>query len=168
MFCCPVQVIYGDTDSVMVKLGVATVKEAMDIGREAAEWVSSHFTPPIKLEFEKVPVQSRNVFDFSTCALLKTLGLDIFVLLGQMSHCETVSAVLVQMKVTTSACQRQQQDGPQKKRSGFSRWWSRSLLFPPDWFYSLLHKAHIEDSEPNSSTVICSWRNRLHDHGIRV
>uniref|UniRef100_I3KTE5 DNA polymerase n=1 Tax=Oreochromis niloticus TaxID=8128 RepID=I3KTE5_ORENI len=48
------KVIYGDTDSVMVKLGVATVKEAMDIGREAAEWVSSHFTPPIKLEFEKV------------------------------------------------------------------------------------------------------------------
>ncbi|KAM4531546.1 DNA polymerase delta catalytic subunit [Odontesthes bonariensis] len=48
------KVIYGDTDSVMVKLGVATVKETMDIGREAAEWVSSHFTPPIKLEFEKV------------------------------------------------------------------------------------------------------------------
>lgn len=38
----------------MVKLGVATVSEAMDIGREAAEWVSSHFTKPIKLEFEKV------------------------------------------------------------------------------------------------------------------
>lgn len=48
------KVIYGDTDSVMVKLGVATVREAMDIGKEAAEWVSSHFTPPIKLEFEKV------------------------------------------------------------------------------------------------------------------
>uniref|UniRef100_A0A3P8TGI9 DNA polymerase n=1 Tax=Amphiprion percula TaxID=161767 RepID=A0A3P8TGI9_AMPPE len=48
------KVIYGDTDSVMVKLGVATVSEAMEIGREAAEWVSSHFTPPIKLEFEKV------------------------------------------------------------------------------------------------------------------
>ncbi|KAL4658284.1 DNA polymerase delta catalytic subunit [Arapaima gigas] len=48
------KVIYGDTDSVMVKLGVATVKEAMDLGREAAEWVSSHFIPPIKLEFEKV------------------------------------------------------------------------------------------------------------------
>ncbi|KAF3846592.1 hypothetical protein F7725_003670 [Dissostichus mawsoni] len=48
------KVIYGDTDSVMVKLGVATVQEAMNIGREAAEWVSTHFTPPIKLEFEKV------------------------------------------------------------------------------------------------------------------
>ncbi|XP_077358619.1 DNA polymerase delta catalytic subunit isoform X1 [Festucalex cinctus] len=48
------KVIYGDTDSVMVKLGVSTVQEAMNIGREAAEWVSSHFVAPIKLEFEKV------------------------------------------------------------------------------------------------------------------
>ncbi|XP_056262867.1 DNA polymerase delta catalytic subunit [Pseudoliparis swirei] len=48
------KVIYGDTDSVMVKFGVATVREAMDIGTQAAEWISSHFTPPIKLEFEKV------------------------------------------------------------------------------------------------------------------
>ncbi|XP_040289566.1 DNA polymerase delta catalytic subunit [Bufo bufo] len=48
------KVIYGDTDSVMCKLGVQTVSETMELGREAAEWVSSHFTPPIKLEFEKV------------------------------------------------------------------------------------------------------------------
>ncbi|KAJ3583701.1 hypothetical protein NHX12_015815 [Muraenolepis orangiensis] len=48
------KVIYGDTDSVMVKLGVERVDQAMELGREAAEWVSSHFTPPIKLEFEKV------------------------------------------------------------------------------------------------------------------
>uniref|UniRef100_A0A3P8W4X2 DNA polymerase n=1 Tax=Cynoglossus semilaevis TaxID=244447 RepID=A0A3P8W4X2_CYNSE len=53
-FQADAKVIYGDTDSVMVKLGVATVSEAMTTGREAAEWVSSHFTPPIKLEFEKV------------------------------------------------------------------------------------------------------------------
>lgn len=52
---CLCEVIYGDTDSVMVKLGVPTVRDAMDLGREAAQWVSSHFTPPIKLEFEKVP-----------------------------------------------------------------------------------------------------------------
>lgn len=51
---CVLKVIYGDTDSVMVKLGVATVRETMDIGKEAAEWVSSHFIQPIKLEFEKV------------------------------------------------------------------------------------------------------------------
>uniref|UniRef100_A0A672L442 DNA polymerase n=1 Tax=Sinocyclocheilus grahami TaxID=75366 RepID=A0A672L442_SINGR len=48
------KVIYGDTDSVMVKLGVATVQEAMNLGKEAADWVSSYFVPPIKLEFEKV------------------------------------------------------------------------------------------------------------------
>eukprot|EP00123_Amoebidium_parasiticum_P014505 comp22526_c0_seq1/m.34188 comp22526_c0_seq1/g.34188 ORF comp22526_c0_seq1/g.34188 comp22526_c0_seq1/m.34188 type:complete len:982 (-) comp22526_c0_seq1:1161-4106(-) len=48
------KVIYGDTDSVMVKFGVETVEEAMALGREAAEYVSGHFVKPIKLEFEKV------------------------------------------------------------------------------------------------------------------
>lgn len=47
-------VIYGDTDSVMVKFGVPTVKEAMDLGKEAAEFVTEKFVKPIKLEFEKV------------------------------------------------------------------------------------------------------------------
>lgn len=53
-YAADAKVIYGDTDSVMCKMGVQTVQEAMKIGREAAEWVSSHFIPPIKLEFEKV------------------------------------------------------------------------------------------------------------------
>ena len=53
-------VIYGDTDSVMVKFGVPTVKEAMDLGKEAAEFVSEKFVQPIKLEFEKV-ILIRNV-----------------------------------------------------------------------------------------------------------
>jgi DNA polymerase delta subunit 1 len=47
-------VIYGDTDSVMVKFGVETVEDAMALGREAAEYVSAKFVKPIKLEFEKV------------------------------------------------------------------------------------------------------------------
>ena len=47
-------VIYGDTDSVMVKFGVKTVAEAMKMGTEAAEYVSAKFVKPIKLEFEKV------------------------------------------------------------------------------------------------------------------
>lgn len=47
-------VIYGDTDSVMVKFGVKTLKESMELGREAAEFVTSKFVKPIKLEFEKV------------------------------------------------------------------------------------------------------------------
>lgn len=47
-------VIYGDTDSVMVKFGVETVAEAMELGREAAAFVSKQFVSPIKLEFEKV------------------------------------------------------------------------------------------------------------------
>ena len=48
------QVIYGDTDSVMVRFGVSTVAESMELGKEAAGYVSSKFAKPIKLEFEKV------------------------------------------------------------------------------------------------------------------
>ena len=48
--------IYGDTDSVMVKFGVETVAQAMEIGQHAATEVSKIFTAPIKLEFEKVNV----------------------------------------------------------------------------------------------------------------
>lgn len=48
------QVIYGDTDSVMVKFGVDSVAESMELGKEAAGYVSGHFIKPIKLEFEKV------------------------------------------------------------------------------------------------------------------
>lgn len=48
------EVIYGDTDSVMVLFGVSTVEAAMNLGREAAEYISGTFMKPIKLEFEKV------------------------------------------------------------------------------------------------------------------
>ena len=48
------EVIYGDTDSVMVKFGTKELSQAMELGQEAAEHVSSKFINPIKLEFEKV------------------------------------------------------------------------------------------------------------------
>jgi DNA polymerase delta subunit 1 len=48
------KVIYGDTDSVMVKFGPDSLEKAMELGREAAEYVSGKFVKPIKLEFEKV------------------------------------------------------------------------------------------------------------------
>ncbi|KAK6834682.1 DNA polymerase family B [Apiospora arundinis] len=48
------QVIYGDTDSVMVKFGMKDLAEAMKLGEEAANYVSAKFVKPIKLEFEKV------------------------------------------------------------------------------------------------------------------
>ncbi|KAK3325423.1 DNA polymerase family B-domain-containing protein [Apodospora peruviana] len=48
------QVIYGDTDSVMVKFGTKDLAEAMKLGEDAANFVSSKFIKPIKLEFEKV------------------------------------------------------------------------------------------------------------------
>ena len=50
----PVQVIYGDTDSVMVRFGVKTVAESMELSLEAADIISAQFPHPIKLEFEKV------------------------------------------------------------------------------------------------------------------
>lgn len=48
------QVIYGDTDSVMIKFGCKELERSMELGREAADFVSAKFVKPIKLEFEKV------------------------------------------------------------------------------------------------------------------
>lgn len=48
------KVVYGDTDSVMIKFGCPDLETAMRLGAEAAELVSSRFIKPIKLEFEKV------------------------------------------------------------------------------------------------------------------
>lgn len=48
------KVIYGDTDSVMVDFHVKTLEESMQLGKEAAEYISTKFVKPIKLEFEKV------------------------------------------------------------------------------------------------------------------
>jgi DNA polymerase delta subunit 1 len=48
------QVIYGDTDSVMVKFGPNDLAKCMEMGNEAAIHVSDQFVKPIKLEFEKV------------------------------------------------------------------------------------------------------------------
>jgi DNA polymerase delta subunit 1 len=48
------QVVYGDTDSVMVKFGCETVAEAFPLAIEAANKCSQIFPHPILLEFEKV------------------------------------------------------------------------------------------------------------------
>ncbi|KAG7443660.1 uncharacterized protein BT62DRAFT_988235 [Guyanagaster necrorhizus] len=48
------EVIYGDTDSVMVKFGPTDLVKVMELGAEAAEFVTAKFIKPIKLEFEKV------------------------------------------------------------------------------------------------------------------
>ena len=48
------QVIYGDTDSVMVKFGPKELEKTMELGQDAASYVSDKFIKPIKLEFEKV------------------------------------------------------------------------------------------------------------------
>jgi DNA polymerase delta subunit 1 len=48
------EVVYGDTDSVMVKFGTKTVKETFALALEAADKCSEIFPNPIQLEFEKV------------------------------------------------------------------------------------------------------------------
>ncbi|KDQ61581.1 hypothetical protein JAAARDRAFT_31037 [Jaapia argillacea MUCL 33604] len=48
------KVIYGDTDSVMVKFGPPDLQTVMALGAEAADLVTAKFVKPIKLEFEKV------------------------------------------------------------------------------------------------------------------
>ncbi|GMM35040.1 DNA-directed DNA polymerase delta [Saccharomycopsis crataegensis] len=47
-------VVYGDTDSVMVKFGYEDLETCMKMGEEAADLVSEIFPNPVKLEFEKV------------------------------------------------------------------------------------------------------------------
>lgn len=56
------QVIYGDTDSVMIKFGTSDLAEAMRLGEEAAGKVTNVFIKPIKLEFEKVHAVTRCAF----------------------------------------------------------------------------------------------------------
>uniref|UniRef100_A0A7S1TGT0 DNA polymerase n=1 Tax=Compsopogon caeruleus TaxID=31354 RepID=A0A7S1TGT0_9RHOD len=48
------EVIYGDTDSVMIKFGSGkSLEECMGLGAEAAEKISNLFPKPVRLEFEK-------------------------------------------------------------------------------------------------------------------
>jgi len=51
---CNAEVIYGDTDSVMILFGVDNVKEAMELGKDAGARVTKKFMRPIKLDYEKV------------------------------------------------------------------------------------------------------------------
>jgi DNA polymerase delta subunit 1 len=48
------EVIYGDTDSVMVRFGTENVADTFPLAIEAAEQCSKIFPDPISLEFEKV------------------------------------------------------------------------------------------------------------------
>lgn len=48
------QVVYGDTDSVMIKFGPDNVKETFPLALEAASECTKIFPKPIDLEFEKV------------------------------------------------------------------------------------------------------------------
>lgn len=51
---CNADVVYGDTDSVMINFGINDMESVMKLGKEAAQMCSDIFQKPIKLEFEKV------------------------------------------------------------------------------------------------------------------
>jgi DNA polymerase delta subunit 1 len=55
-YACDAKVLYGDTDSVMVRFGSddLSMEEAMKLSKEAAEVCSAAFPDPVHLEFEKV------------------------------------------------------------------------------------------------------------------
>jgi len=54
-FAQPADVVYGDTDSVMIRFRVDDMAKSMELGKAAADLVTSKlFIAPIKLEFEKV------------------------------------------------------------------------------------------------------------------
>ncbi|CAM9460494.1 unnamed protein product [Chrysoparadoxa australica] len=53
-FPADAEVVYGDTDSVMVKFGVTDMAEQMKLAEQAAKEISARFPRPIMLEFEKV------------------------------------------------------------------------------------------------------------------
>uniref|UniRef100_A0A3B0MHL2 DNA polymerase n=1 Tax=Theileria annulata TaxID=5874 RepID=A0A3B0MHL2_THEAN len=48
------KVIYGDTDSVMINFGTEDIQEAIDLGKNAADLITSKSVKPITLLFEKV------------------------------------------------------------------------------------------------------------------
>lgn len=48
------EILYGDTDSIMIKFGVKSKEEAMSLAIECAEYVTRHFKKPIALVFERV------------------------------------------------------------------------------------------------------------------
>ncbi|KAL0265845.1 UNVERIFIED_CONTAM: hypothetical protein PYX00_011563 [Menopon gallinae] len=54
LFGYDARVIYGDTDSVMIDLGVVDVEKVCEISRDISEYVTSRFVKPVSLEFEKV------------------------------------------------------------------------------------------------------------------
>ncbi|ESQ31505.1 hypothetical protein EUTSA_v10003565mg [Eutrema salsugineum] len=62
------EVIYGDTDSVMVQFGVSDVEAAMNLGREAAEYISGTF-----IKFDKMDTKGIETVRRDNCLLVKNL-----------------------------------------------------------------------------------------------
>lgn len=55
---CAPYVVYGDTDSVMIKFGDITLKECIAFGEEAAKMCTAKFPKPVSLAFEAVKLRA--------------------------------------------------------------------------------------------------------------
>ncbi len=80
------QVVYGDTDSVMVKFGTSTVVDTFPLAIEAAEKCSAIFPDPILLEFEKVNFVVTSISKGSNPILIVILSLSPLGVLPISSH----------------------------------------------------------------------------------
>jgi DNA polymerase elongation subunit (family B) len=49
-----IEVVYGDTDSIFIKLPGRTIKQAFDFGEEFCKSVTARNPPPVQLKLEKV------------------------------------------------------------------------------------------------------------------
>lgn len=52
-YAADAEVIYGDTDSVMINFKEPSLARTMELGREAAQLLTGEFERPVRLEFEK-------------------------------------------------------------------------------------------------------------------
>jgi hypothetical protein len=110
------EVIYGDTDSVMVHFKVPDTARAMELGKDAADYVSATFVKPINLEFEKVHSLGKK-------KKKKTLpaAVDIHV------HHELFASALRGLALENACCTRREEDHALQGTAAFAR--SKSLIW---------------------------------------
>jgi len=96
------QVVYGDTDSVMVKFGTATVKETFPLALEAAEKCSAIFPKPIELEFEKVSDARMNM-NLISAVLICSYSIGFCFVVFMMSHFNSLGILSLPLDVSVLA-----------------------------------------------------------------
>lgn len=75
------EVIYGDTDSLFIRLPGRSVREAFDFGEDFCKTVTASNPPPVQLKLEKVYQGSimQTVCSFRTLAFCSSISYDAFI-----------------------------------------------------------------------------------------